>query len=224
MKTTNQTSLTRRSVLAGAAVATVAGAVARADALDPTLVQWRIWHRAYTEETALDARCSELYATIPDRLRGLIGVRMFWKGDDGTGYECHTPEQIDDIGGRRLLTPNGPVGFERTVEEYKAELAALRAEYKAVWDRLGLEEISDRIVAIGDVRLAAENAIDEIGGASPVAIAARLAIDLMYAENDGEQFRAKRIAAIVQDILPVLPAEMADGIAPLAARVRAGEA
>jgi hypothetical protein len=220
--------LDRRAVLAGlATVAAVAPVATACTATHPALEQWRIWNDAQNLADALGDRYGQIYDTLPPEAQGKIAIPF----DDG-----YNEVYFDDDGkaasrpGRQIKAPSfawleahynmikpGPRGWDKTLEEYRAEFEAAEAKGAEIRQAAGLNDLNQQVDAAIEIAIEAEDQIANMTSIDPVVIAARLHMAVRERSKEPEIGGTDNRFTVIalRDLLPFLPAEMVAAIAPI---------
>jgi hypothetical protein len=226
IQTQGSANIDRRAMLAGLAiVAAIAPTATACTSTHPAFVQWRIWNEAQDLADTLGVRAEEAYATLPPVARGEIAIPF----DDG--YD--TVHFLD--GGKKETRPGsvapsfawleahynsikpGPRGWDKTLEEYRAEFEAAEAKAAEIRCAAGIDDLCWQINATLDIADAAEDAVANMTSIDPVVIAARLHMAIRERSKKsgiGDTYDRFTVIAL-RDLLPSLPAEMVDVISPI---------
>jgi len=192
----------RRSVLAGLAVAPIAGTVVAAepDEVERVLAAWREW-RPLCEDAALTPRMNALYKAVPDSAKNpQVQVLDEW---------CWSDEHIDQTCDR------APAWMKSVISDV---WRSAKQELQDMWLRAG-EHLE--LCGYEDLERQSEELmrrqgplVEQIEGSNsnhPIVIAAKIDMALSEAPSDNMFGDCPwvPISAIVRALLPYLPADMA---------------
>jgi hypothetical protein len=216
MANTDNTTTTRRAILTGIAATTAATAVLAVPAasavttdVDAVLAAWRAWRPLEEEGRAISAAIRDLHEKHP-LTRKIPSVLVF-------DQQCVTDENIEEVCQRApaWMQPAIP----QLQESAKRELAAEQKRSEEFNDQVGITQLYNHLEEIDEASGRHFELIDRATGSSPVIIAAQL--DLALAHMDGDEDISdcgpRSIVSAIRGLLPELPADMAEALAPIAA-------
>jgi hypothetical protein len=206
--------LSRRAVLATLPIAIAGAGCADAPLVqDPGLREWWIWSETTDQLETLCQQQKAALLAIPQELATPTVTVSYRRGVHEYAFE--TTHDIDGF-----FELNHPwAQFEKTAEEYKAELAELIRRADEHWDNGGYQQTEDQIDALYDTQAASVTALAKIASTSPTLTAARLHVFLHGRDRESSphslDIERQCAVAILRDLLPSLPEAMAAKISPL---------
>jgi hypothetical protein len=208
---------TRRAAMRGiaaTAVATAALAIPAASAsttnVDAVLAAWRAWRPLAEEFARLSEEWTRIHKAAPEWVRNGPHIEI-------AGVQVHSPETVD----RAMkslpdwLKPASEQLRECAVRGWDEGWARVEAERV----RIGLYPVQNRQDEITELQDPLIVVIENAGGSHPVVIAAKLDLALSNADDEYDLGDAEvaYIASAIRALLPELPADMAQSLAPIAA-------
>jgi hypothetical protein len=213
----------RRAILTGAVAAVVAApALASSPVDDPIYPVWREWRTLFEQHWAMLDRACEVEDTLPNEVRAprvLVIVGKDWQGKpNGKLFYGRTPEEIRDLlGFNHPMFQKSPRSIARA-EELERELAQLRANATAEYERCGYTALCRHADELWAKMDPLKKRIEENPSASPIAIAAKL--DMAYTSADADtdlgEPPVSYMGHVLRSLWPSLPADMQDALRPAA--------
>jgi hypothetical protein len=210
------TMIDRRAVMAGiaattaatAALAVPAASAATTDA-EAVLAAWRAWRPLEEELRTNAARITELHRRHPEAAT-IPGIEVL-------GLMCMSESAID--GALRAAPAWMQPAVPRLAETAKRELRSERDRLEKLDESIGtaqLQRRQDEVVQLQDPHV---ELIESAQSSAPVVLAAQLDLALAHLDQDHsiEDIGPGLIAAAVRGLLPELPDDMREKLAPIAA-------
>jgi hypothetical protein len=213
MANTDHTRTTRRAILTGIAATAAATAVpAQAGATidaEAVLAAWRAWRPLEEEDWALCAELKDAYKRYPQAFIP-PGVLV-------CDVNCMTAENIDEACKQAPAWMQPAMAHIR--ECAKQELAAEWTRFEKLEDKVGISRMNRRSDEVDALRGPHFDLIENADGSSPIIIAAKLdcALSHLSGDEDLSDCGPSGIASAIRGLLPELPADMAQTLAPIAA-------
>jgi hypothetical protein len=215
MADTDNTRTTRRAILTGIAATTAATALAvpaTADAMsdvDAVLAAWRVWRPLEEEDWSINAAWQGIYSRHPST-RNIPSVLVF-------DVQCMSDDGIDEVCRRQpaWMQPAMP----QLRESAKQELAAEIARSDSFDEKVGLAKLQRRSEDIDQIMGPLLDLIENADGSAPIIIAAKLDCALSHLRGDDclSDCGPSGIASAIRGLLPELPEDMRQKLAPIAA-------
>jgi hypothetical protein len=213
-KTENSTSTTRRAILAGAAAAIVAvpspaGADNHDNEVNAVLDAWRAWRALEEEDRRLQADIKWKELGVPGWAQ-VPSVQVFDK-------DCWSDDAID------AACNAAPKWLQSMVPEIRQkaheELIAVWKRRDAFYAKIGLDKLEERSDEITNLQSPLIRTIERSDSSAPIVVAAKLDLAIARFKSDAHlaDLPQGHICDAVRGLLPELPADMREKLAPIAA-------